>query len=83
MVLDAGCGTGDNALHIAALGLRVLGVDVAETAVAIARETAAVRSIGADFMIADAGPRSALRAAEPARRWEQGPEDALDLSCRA
>jgi ubiquinone/menaquinone biosynthesis C-methylase UbiE len=50
----AGCGTGDNALHIAALGLRVLGVDVAETAVWTARQTAAARSIGADFMIADA-----------------------------
>ncbi|MCU1255217.1 MAG: putative thiol methyltransferase 2, partial [Candidatus Angelobacter sp.] len=30
-VLDAGCGTGENALHIARLGLPVLGVDVAET----------------------------------------------------
>ncbi|MGH9528885.1 MAG: hypothetical protein ACRD2S_03095, partial [Terriglobales bacterium] len=30
-VLDAGCGTGENALHIASLGLSVLGVDVAET----------------------------------------------------
>ncbi len=28
-VLDAGCGTGDNALHIASSGLSVLGVDVA------------------------------------------------------
>ncbi len=39
-VLDEGCGTGDNALHVASLGLRVLGVDVAETAVSIARERA-------------------------------------------
>jgi 2-polyprenyl-3-methyl-5-hydroxy-6-metoxy-1,4-benzoquinol methylase len=30
-VLDAGCGTGENALHVAALGLPVLGADVAET----------------------------------------------------
>src|SRR5262249_60382352 len=37
-VLDAGCGTGENALHVASLGLSVLGVDVAETALAIARE---------------------------------------------
>jgi 2-polyprenyl-3-methyl-5-hydroxy-6-metoxy-1,4-benzoquinol methylase len=36
-VLDAGCGTGENALHVASLGLSVLGVDVAETALAIAR----------------------------------------------
>ena len=53
-VLDAGCGTGDNALHIAALGLPVLGVDVAETAVAIAREKSAARGIAADFAVADA-----------------------------
>src|SRR5262249_23142653 len=36
-VLDAGCGTGENTLYIASLGLPVLGVDVAETALAIAR----------------------------------------------
>src|SRR6266852_9497399 len=39
-VLDAGCGTGENALDVASLGLSVLGVDVAETALAIAREKA-------------------------------------------
>jgi SAM-dependent methyltransferase len=53
-VLDAGCGTGENALHVAALGLHVLGVDVAETALAIAREKAAGRGIAADFVVADA-----------------------------
>ena len=53
-VLDAGCGTGDNALHVAALGLNVLGVDVAETALSIAREKAAARGIDADFLAADA-----------------------------
>ena len=36
-VLDAGCGTGENTLLVASLGLSVLGVDVAETALAIAR----------------------------------------------
>ncbi|MGH9511547.1 MAG: class I SAM-dependent methyltransferase [Terriglobales bacterium] len=49
-VLDAGCGTGENALlvaqhtvahHTASLGLPVLGVDVAETALAMARKKAA------------------------------------------
>ncbi len=53
-VLDMGCGTGENALHIASLGLRVLGVDVAETALSIAREKAARRGVDADFMVADA-----------------------------
>jgi SAM-dependent methyltransferase len=53
-VLDAGCGTGENALHIAARGARVLGVDVAETAVSIAREKAARRGIDAGFAVGDA-----------------------------
>jgi SAM-dependent methyltransferase len=57
-VLDAGCGTGENALHIASLrvsgGLSVLGVDVAETALAIAREKAADRGIKVEFAAADA-----------------------------
>src|SRR3954468_11794797 len=53
-VLDAGCGTGENALHIASLGLHVLGVDVAETALSIARKQATCRGIDADFMVADA-----------------------------
>lgn len=53
-VLDAGCGTGENALHLASLGLDVLGVDVAETALSIARKKAAGRSVAADFVIADA-----------------------------
>lgn len=53
-VLDAGCGTGENALHIASLGLPVLGVDVAETALAIAREKVHDRGIRAEFVAADA-----------------------------
>jgi SAM-dependent methyltransferase len=53
-VLDAGCGTGENALHVASLGLDVLGVDVAETALSIAREKAVDRGIDADFAVADA-----------------------------
>jgi len=53
-VLDAGCGTGENALHVASLGLHVLGVDVAETALSVAREKAADRGIDAEFVVADA-----------------------------
>ena len=53
-VLDAGCGTGENALHVASLGLSVLGVDVAETALAIARAKADDRGIKVEFAAADA-----------------------------
>ena len=53
-VLDAGCGTGENALHVASLGFSVLGVDVAETALAIAREKAKDRGLDTQFAMADA-----------------------------
>ena len=53
-VLDAGCGTGENALYVASLGLRVLGVDVAATAVSMAREKAAARGVDAGFVVGDA-----------------------------
>ncbi len=53
-VLDAGCGTGDNALHLVDQGVRVLGVDVAVTAVSMARESATARGIDAEFLVADA-----------------------------
>jgi len=53
-VLDAGCGTGENTLHIASLGLPVLGVDVAETALAMARKKARDRGTNAEFEAADA-----------------------------
>jgi SAM-dependent methyltransferase len=53
-VLDAGCGTGENTLYLASLGLPVLGVDVAETALAIAREKAKARGLTVEFETADA-----------------------------
>lgn len=53
-VLDAGCGTGENALHVAALGLPVVGVDVAATALALARATASDRGLDVEFVCADA-----------------------------
>jgi SAM-dependent methyltransferase len=64
-VLDAGCGTGENALHLASLGLSVLGVDVAETALAIARAKAADRGINVEFAAADA-----LRLERLGRRFQ-------------
>lgn len=64
-VLDAGCGSGDNALYVAALGFSVLGVDVAETALASARAKADARGIDVEFVAADA-----LRSARLGRRFE-------------
>ena len=57
-MLDAGCGTGENAVHVASLGLSVLGVDVAETALAMARAKAREKikdpGIDVQFVAADA-----------------------------
>jgi SAM-dependent methyltransferase len=53
-VLDAGCGSGEDALEIAARGLEVVGVDVAPTAIRQAGEKAASRGIDATFLVADA-----------------------------
>src|SRR5277367_3589969 len=53
-VLDAGCGTGENALLVASLGLSVFGFDVAETALAMARKKAADRGIEVEYAAADA-----------------------------
>ncbi|GAB2848161.1 hypothetical protein GCM10027176_59530 [Actinoallomurus bryophytorum] len=59
-VLDAGCGSGDNTLHVASLGLPVLGFDVAETALAAARKKAEDRGIEVTFAAADAFQLSRL-----------------------
>src|SRR5690242_16376152 len=53
-VLDAGCGTGENACHLAASGWPVLGVDVAETALARARARAELVGVDVEFAVADA-----------------------------
>ena len=64
-VLDVGCGTGENALYLASLGRRVMGVDGAPTAIARARAKAAERALPATFLVADALDLAKLR-----RRFE-------------
>jgi SAM-dependent methyltransferase len=59
-VLDVGCGSGENALHLATLGLSVVGVDVAETALAMARTKAEERRLTAEFVALDAFELSRL-----------------------
>ncbi len=53
-VIDVGCGTGENAIHLASLGLAVVGVDAAPTAIARAREKARLRASSATFVVGDA-----------------------------
>jgi SAM-dependent methyltransferase len=53
-VLDAGCGTGDNALFFAAQGHRVVGIDFVEEAIRRARAKAAERGLAAEFLVKDA-----------------------------
>lgn len=59
-VLDAGCGTGENALFLASRGLDVLGVDWSALAIARARAKAAERGLRATFEVADALDLAAL-----------------------
>jgi SAM-dependent methyltransferase len=53
-VLDVGCGTGENAIYLASLGLAVTGVDAAPTAIARAEEKARLRASSARFLVAGA-----------------------------
>ena len=53
-LLDAGCGTGENALMAASRGADVTGIDVAPTAIARARAKASERGLTARFEVADA-----------------------------
>jgi SAM-dependent methyltransferase len=60
-VLDCGCGTGEQALMLAARGLEVMGVDLAPTAIRSAREKAAARRLDVEFHVADALHLDALQ----------------------
>jgi SAM-dependent methyltransferase len=53
-VLDAGCGTGEHALFLAARGLRVIGIDFVDEALRRARAKAAERGLAVQFLVKDA-----------------------------
>jgi SAM-dependent methyltransferase len=51
--LDLGCGSGPNALKLAERGWSVVGVDWAENAIELARQSAKARELDATFLVAD------------------------------
>jgi cyclopropane fatty-acyl-phospholipid synthase-like methyltransferase len=53
-VLDAGCGTGENAMYLVAQGYRVVAFDAAPAAIEKARIKARQRGVAATFAVADA-----------------------------
>jgi cyclopropane fatty-acyl-phospholipid synthase-like methyltransferase len=53
-VLDAGCGTGEHALFLAARGHRVIGIDFVDEAIRRARAKAAERGLAVEFLVKDA-----------------------------
>lgn len=65
-VLDIGCGPGRHAIELARRGHRVLGLDISETFVDIARRRAADEDVAdrCEFLVADA------RTFEPNRRFD-------------
>ena len=68
-LLDAGCGTGENALFFAGRGCAVTGVDFLEPPIVAARRKAAERGLVATFLVQDA-----LRL----REWGQRFDNAID-----
>jgi SAM-dependent methyltransferase len=62
--LDLGCGSGANALKLAAQGWSVTGVDWAERAVELARQAAAAGGLDATFLLAD------ITTWQPARQFD-------------
>jgi SAM-dependent methyltransferase len=52
-VLDSGCGTGENALMLAARGLEVSGIDIAPTAIERAKSKARRRGLTVQFDVGD------------------------------
>ena len=53
-VLDAGCGTGDNALFLAERGCKVTGIDFLEVPIKRAQQKAKERGLQATFLVKDA-----------------------------
>jgi SAM-dependent methyltransferase len=74
-LLDAGCGTGENALFFASRGLRVTGIDFVEEALRRARAKAARRGLAVEFLVKDV---TALGEGEGEGDWHQRFASAID-----
>jgi cyclopropane fatty-acyl-phospholipid synthase-like methyltransferase len=64
-ILDAGCGTGENALFFAQRGHTVTGIDFTEAPIQRARRKAEERGLHVEFLVHDA-----LRLSELGRRYD-------------
>src|SRR5919109_5431853 len=53
-ILDAGCGTGENALYFASRGHKVTGIDFLEEPITRAKRKATERGLSATFLVMDA-----------------------------
>src|ERR1043166_6665168 len=53
-ILDAGCGTGENALYFASRGCKVTGIDYLDEPIRRAKVKAAERGSSATFLVKDA-----------------------------
>jgi len=54
LVLDVGCGTGENSLYLAARGHDVWGIDFVPKAIELARDKASQRGLGVHFQVGGA-----------------------------
>ena len=54
VVLEYGCGPGSRAFDLAAMGAHVLGIDISDVAIEIARKRAAELGVNADFRVMNA-----------------------------
>lgn len=52
-VIDLGCGTGANVVHLAGVGYDAWGVDFSEVAIRKAQERAGVAGVAAEFVVGD------------------------------
>lgn len=67
-VIDLGCGAGDYSVVLAERGYRVVGVDIAPTAIEWAREKAAAAGVEVDFRVGSVVTLEGISIG-PSRMW--------------